>query len=149
MHVSFGEKRTKQVKYIVLHSIGGPTCTTDNKVKHTPAGKDAKFWVDWFAVQPKVSIHYVIDKKGATAKGLSEDEVAMHAYKRNSDSIGIELVNQGNGTDQYPKAQIDAVVKLLKELKSRYAAAEIVTHDQIEAMTLAHWCLKQICWQSR
>ena len=50
----------------------------------------------------------------------TEDEVANHVFHYSGRSIGIELVNDGDGHDPFPEAQLAALVKLLRDLKQRY-----------------------------
>ncbi|MBS0569221.1 MAG: N-acetylmuramoyl-L-alanine amidase [Proteobacteria bacterium] len=72
--------------------------------------------------------HYYIDTDGAIYRYVPDDRVANHTYGYNPRSIGIELSNIGRYPDwgdsrhqawtvPYTKAQIDALLALLRQLK--------------------------------
>jgi N-acetylmuramoyl-L-alanine amidase len=75
----------------------------------------------------EVSAHYLIARDGTLYQLVDERYRAWHAGASrwgaisdlNSASIGIELDN--NGEEPFPEQQIDALLKLLSDLKSRYA----------------------------
>ncbi len=77
----------------------------------------------------RISPHYVIEKDGTIHQYVDEEKRAWHAGKSywdgytdiNSYSIGIELENMGKmgGYPKYPKIQMDALVDLCKDIKSR------------------------------
>jgi N-acetyl-anhydromuramyl-L-alanine amidase AmpD len=114
-----GPPRPRGVDAIIVHSLGGPDCQ-DGKVFHRQIEGDAKHWARFFARLPIVSIHYVIDRAGAIESGIAEDKVATHANGWNRRSIGIELVNNGDGVDPFPEAQLDALLRLVRELRARH-----------------------------
>jgi N-acetylmuramoyl-L-alanine amidase len=80
--------------------------------------------------QSKVSAHYTIDMDGTIYNHVSPDKRAWHAgvsswgdlSNFNDFSIGIELVNKGHehGYHDFPKAQIDALISLIKDLYQSY-----------------------------
>lgn len=130
---SGGQLRTT-VDLIVLHTIGGPSCQNSSVVYPTING-DAKRWLTYFKDHETIGIHYVIGRNGETLAGIRENEIAYHAYGNNQTSIGIELVNNGDGNDPFPPEQISALVKLLRELSSRYGLSvdKIKGHEEIDA----------------
>ncbi len=134
--LSSGPNRTK-VDRVVVHSIGGPECKS-NKIKFLPASGSAKSWVDYFATHKVLGIHYVIDKQGIVAKGMPEDEIANHAKGSNDTSIGIELVNWGDGKDPYTLEQVTALIKLLKDIKRRWniPSDHIYSHEHVDKQFL-------------
>ena len=81
-------------------------------------------------IQYEVRTHYLIKNNGDLINMVPELYIAWHAGKSswknyealNSKSIGIELVNPGHqyGYRNFPKKQINTLVKLLKNLKRRY-----------------------------
>ena len=91
----------------------------------------------------EVSAHYFIDEKGKVLNLVPDDKRAWHAgasYWRgetdiNSHSIGIELVNKGHefGYEDFPPAQIRALVKLCRKLMKRHgiAAEGVLAHSDI------------------
>jgi N-acetylmuramoyl-L-alanine amidase len=78
----------------------------------------------------KVSAHYVVDEDGHVHRLVPEDKRAWHAGLSfwdgerdiNSASIGIEIVNPGHefGYRPFPQAQIDSVITLCADIKSRH-----------------------------
>jgi N-acetylmuramoyl-L-alanine amidase len=74
----------------------------------------------------KVSAHYLVGRDGAIVQLVDERARAWHAGESwwgglsdlNSASIGIELDN--NGEEPFASAQIEALLELLADLKTRY-----------------------------
>ncbi len=134
--LSSGDKRTK-VDKVIIHSIGGPECK-DNKIVSLPASGTAEAWIEYFADHKVLGIHYIIDKAGNVAKGIPEDEIANHAKGSNDTSIGIELVNWGDGKDPYTLEQVTALIKLLKEIQQRWSVStdRILSHAQVDKQFL-------------
>lgn len=127
--------RNDKITTIVLHAIGGPRCT-NNKVEFTGAPGNAKRWRDYFERSTKVSIHYVVDRQGNIEAGIDEDRIAWHAKGSNSKSVGIELVNRGDGEEAYPAEQVSALVELVRGIKGRHMdIVDIVRHSEIDNRT--------------
>lgn len=80
--------------------------------------------------EAKVSAHYFIEEDGRIFRLVDESERAWHAgvsswkgeIDINARSIGVELVNPGHefGYRDFPPAQIDALVALLKDIRTRH-----------------------------
>jgi N-acetylmuramoyl-L-alanine amidase len=123
-----GNVRTQAIDMIVIHSTGGPTCdATTGKPIWVSAGtleEDMR----QIEANPKLGIHYMIDRDGTLRASVPEDQVANHVLHYSGRSIGIELVNEGNGHDPFPDAQLATLVKLLRDLKQRYG----ITRDGIK-----------------
>jgi len=74
----------------------------------------------------EVSAHYLIGRDGIIYQLVDERFRAWHAGRSrwgsdsdlNSSSIGVELDN--NGAEPFPLAQIEALMRLLSDLKARY-----------------------------
>jgi N-acetylmuramoyl-L-alanine amidase len=130
-----GPKRA-YTKIIVIHAIGGPSCKADGTL-FSKVGGNAESWKLYFAKDPTLSIHYIVDREGGVAADVPDDEIANHALGNNSHSIGIELVNDGDGKDPYPAAQLDALAKLVSGLLTRYylTPADLRTHEEIDTRT--------------
>ena len=114
-----GPPRSRPIDAIIIHSLGGPDCL-DGVVFHRRVDGTAAEWAAFFAKLPGVSIHYVVDRDGAIAVGLSESKIASHAIGWNTRSIGIELVNNGDGMDPFPDAQLTALVRLVRDIRTRH-----------------------------
>lgn len=127
-----GNPRDK-VTEVIIHAIGGPTCK-DGKVVFTPAPGNTERWVKFFRNHAVLGIHYVIDKKGVVGTGIPENQVANHALGHNRYSIGIELVNRGDGNDPYTEEQLDALVGLLRKITKKWGLSEeaIKTHAGVD-----------------
>jgi N-acetylmuramoyl-L-alanine amidase len=91
----------------------------------------------------KVSSHYVVHEDGGIVQLVSEQRRAWHAgvslwHKAtdiNSRSIGIEIVNPGHdaGYPDFPAAQIDAVIRLCRDIIARYPVPpdRVLAHSDI------------------
>ena len=89
----------------------------------------------------RVSAHYVIDRDGTIVQMVDERLTAWHAGVSELDgrpgvndfSVGVELINLNDGVDPYPPAQVAALVKVIKDLRSRWNIPDdrIVSHEQI------------------
>ena len=90
-----------------------------------------------------VSAHYLVTKTGEVVRMVPEERRAWHAgrsYWRgftnvNDDSIGIEIDNPGhsNGYEPFPEAQVDAVVRLVADIKQRHkiTRGNVVGHSDV------------------
>ncbi len=123
-----GNVRTQAIDMVVIHSTGGPTCD---------AGTGKPIWVGAgtlaenirkIEADPKLGIHYMIDRDGTLRASVPEDEVANHVFHYSGRSIGIELINNGDGLDPFPDAQLASLVKLLRDIKQRRG----ITRDGIK-----------------
>lgn len=93
--------------------------------------------------EAKVSSHYVVAEDGTVLRLVPDDKRAWHAGQShwrdiddvNSASIGIEIINPGHdlGYRPFPDEQIDAVIRLVHDLKDRYeiTRGNIVGHSDI------------------
>ncbi|MBL6664911.1 MAG: N-acetylmuramoyl-L-alanine amidase [Rickettsiales bacterium] len=89
----------------------------------------------------EVSVHYLIDESGDIYSLVDERDIAYHAgvsYWRgvdglNASSIGIELICRDAFNSGYRDKQMDKLVRLLKNLKSKYniKVENIVGHSDI------------------
>src|SRR5690606_37171317 len=87
----------------------------------------------------EVSAHYVIARTGEVYQLVDERHRAWHAgrsqwggdYDLNSSSIRIELDNSGD--EPFPSAQIDALLRLLADIRSRYGLppANVLAHADV------------------
>ncbi|MBQ3696189.1 MAG: N-acetylmuramoyl-L-alanine amidase [Alphaproteobacteria bacterium] len=114
----------KKIRHLVVHCFA------------FSVSKSLKLW-DKFGVGP----HYMIDNKGQISQFVGENKVAWHAGKScwrgdsglNATSIGIELYTPSFGQKPYPKAQLDAFVKLATQIikKHHIRPENVVGHSDI------------------
>ena len=120
------DDRGRSVDMIVLHYTGMRTGAEALARLRDPAAK--------------VSAHYLVEENGDVYRLVDEAKRAWHAgvgsWKGETDlnarSIGIEIVNPGHefGYRDFPAVQIDAVIALLKNIRTRFEVSA--------AMTLGH-----------
>lgn len=116
----------------------------DTIVLHHTAGATTRSCVRWFQnPDSRVSAHYVIGKDGSIIQMVNTFFRAWHAgasrdtegrENANNYSVGIEIVNVGNGTDPYPEAQVRAVRLLcgaLARYRYRGQLKQIISHEYI------------------
>jgi N-acetylmuramoyl-L-alanine amidase len=132
-----GHPRRRPVDAIIIHSLGGPDCRDGRRVYKKIDG-DARTWMAVFNRLPIVSIHYVIDRDGQVEAGVPESIAATHAVGWNQRSIGIELVNNGDGLDPFPAAQVEALARLVAAIRQRHPAItppRILRHSDVDRST--------------
>ncbi|MCW5943642.1 MAG: N-acetylmuramoyl-L-alanine amidase [Fimbriimonadaceae bacterium] len=113
----------------------------DTIVLHHTANTTLGGVVRWFATtESQVSSHYTIGKDGSIAQHVSTFDRAWHAGKSvdkfgrenlNNFTVGIEMVNKGDGEDKWTDEQVEAVRLLILSLKRRFPLKYITTHEYI------------------
>jgi hypothetical protein len=86
------------------------------------------------------SANYVVGKAGEVAEIVPPDTISWHAgsgsgfgvpvNQMNDYSIGIEIVNLGDGKDPFPEAQLDALDALIAYLDKLYGVVPIIDHKE-------------------
>ncbi|MEL6373179.1 MAG: N-acetylmuramoyl-L-alanine amidase [Pseudomonadota bacterium] len=91
----------------------------------------------FFARSRRVSIHYIIARGGQLVQMVPEDEIAIHTRGRNRHSVGIELINRGDGIQPFPEKQIARLAKLIAAIRARHAIPldAVVGHDDVDRST--------------
>jgi hypothetical protein len=113
-----GPVRSGTISLIVIHATGGPDCNPAIAFR----GGTFEGIVRYLSNNDRgVSIHYVVGRRGEVARLVPDDRLAVHLTLNphsaiSERSIGIELVNDGDGNDPFPQEQILALVDLLVEL---------------------------------
>jgi len=91
----------------------------------------------------RVSAHYTVDEDGTIFAHVPEERRAWHAGVSywagardiNGRSVGIEIVNPGHefGYRAFPGAQIEAVIRLSREIVARHAIApaRVLGHSDV------------------
>jgi N-acetylmuramoyl-L-alanine amidase len=73
---------------------------------------------------------------------------ATHATGWNQRSIGIELVNNGDGVDPFPPPQLDALVTLVGAIRRRHPAIDgprVLRHSDVDHSTFPAASFGQGC----
>jgi N-acetyl-anhydromuramyl-L-alanine amidase AmpD len=114
-----GSVRRQDVDMVVIHSTGGPTCdaSTGKPIWVRAGTLDEN--LRQIEAHPTLGIHYMIDRDGTVRASVPEDQVAHHALSVSGRSIAIELINDGDGLDPFPEAQLNSLVTLLRDVKQR------------------------------
>lgn len=114
-----GGVRTLPIDMVVIHSTGGPTCDAKTgKSIWVGAGTLAEN-MRQIEADPKLGIHYMIDRDGTVRASVLENQKAHHVLHYSGRSIAIELINDGDGRDPFPEAQLASLVNLLRDIKQR------------------------------
>ena len=123
-------KGTNKPKYIVLHTTQSWGTSS----------------IGWFQnPASQVSAHYVIREDGTIVAMVHEKDSAWHAgavmrpstplytgVNPNLESIGIEIV--GYAATQITFEQVDAVARLVRDIRSRYGDIPTVTHHELDTV---------------
>ena len=125
-----------RVDTIIIHAVSGPSCTA-GRVVHSGARGDAGRWKRFFDTHPFLGIHYVVDRVGTVLASTPENRIANHARGHNAGTIGIELVNEGDGVEPFGEKQLDALIGLIKSIRSRHqiVLSNIKGHAEVDTRT--------------
>lgn len=124
----YGNVRTQAIDMVVIHSTGGPTCdAATGKPVWVGAGTLEENLKN-IEANPNLGIHYMIDRDGTLRASVPEGRVVHHVFHYSGRSIAIELINDGDGRDPFPDAQLASLVKLLRDIKQRRG----ITRDGIK-----------------
>lgn len=126
----------------VAHQNSRPADTViDTIMLHHTASSSLRGTVRWLLnPESRVSYHFMIGKDGSIVQHVSTFDRAWHAgasedrlgrTNMNNFSIGIGIVNRGDGVDPYTEAQIEAVRHLSRVLIRRFPIRHIVSHEVI------------------
>lgn len=122
---NYGSRSGTDIDAIMLHHTAGSTASGAASALNSRG----------------LSAHYVVDKDGTIYQMVGDERRAFHAgggsirgdgRDVNDRSIGIEIVNLGNGTDRYTEAQYRALEQLVPYLADRYdiPVRNIVGHSE-------------------
>ena len=118
--------RRNSTNRIVIHHTGSQTDTDASAAQIHNYHVNGNGWAG-------IGYHFVIRKDGTIERGRPEWSVGSHAYKNNSDSIGIHLsgnFNLANPTDK----QIESTAMLIANLTDKYNIPcdrkHIIGHDE-------------------
>lgn len=134
----------RPVEYIVIHCAATPP-SSDIGVKEI----DAMHRKRGFS---SCGYHYVIRRNGQVETGRPESKVGAHVKNFNSRSIGVCLVGGLNdkhkAAPEYTQQQWDSLLKLVRELCTKYPSAEILGHRDFPEVNKACPCFDVADWWS-
>ena len=130
-----GPLRT-EVHTIIVHAVSGPSCLL-GRVVYSGAPGNAQRWKRFFDDHPFLGIHYVVDRDGTVLASTPENRQANHALGNNEGTIGIELVHAGDGVEPFGDKQIEALIELIKSIRTRYKIPleNIKSHGEVDTRT--------------
>lgn len=105
------------ISEIIVHATGGPSCRGGRVVFSDPGTIEQMR--RFFARSATLGIHYIIERDGRIARGVPESQVAVHTMDNNEASIGIELINRGDGSEPFPASQVQALAALVVDIMRR------------------------------
>ena len=111
------QKKIGQIKNIVIHWIGNAGTTAENNAKYFDGLKVGKKNSTGDYIY--ASSHYIIGNDGVVVRCMPESEVAYHASKANSYSIGVEVCHP-DWTGKPTQKAYNSLVELLVELCRKY-----------------------------
>lgn len=121
----------RKIEKIVVH------CSANKEDSGTTAADIARWHVQGLGWK-EIGYHYVVEEDGRIVKGRDESIAGAHAAGHNRRSIGVcytgGLDRTGNPKDTRTPAQKVALVRLLRELRSRYPEAVIVGHNALNRL---------------
>jgi N-acetylmuramoyl-L-alanine amidase len=123
---------------IIVHTVSGPLQDCPRgRLEFSGAPGDAKRWKTFFDKHPFLGIHYVVDRDGRVEASTPENYKANHALGASENSVGIELVHNGDGIEPFGPAQLGALIKLLREIRSRHPIAieNVKGHADVDSRT--------------
>lgn len=121
------------------HKTRLPGVRVDTVLLHHTASGPKDNSVSWLCNPTSgVSAHYVVDRNGTVYFLVAEERAALHAgicrfpwepevgYDFNHRSVGIEVVNQGDGKEPFTEAQYRALGELVPDVVRRLGGEALV-----------------------
>jgi N-acetylmuramoyl-L-alanine amidase len=131
------ERPLAQVDLVVIHCTELPDLATAREYGER----------ELYASGTGNSGHYYIDRDGHVLQYVDLRRIAHHVRGHNPRSIGIELVNTGRYPhwldsrhqamdEPYPDAQIDALIGLLRQLRTQLPSLHLIAgHEDLDTDT--------------
>ena len=124
----------RQIKRIFVHCTAGPQTQTVAEIQRY--WKNVNKW-------KSPGYHYIIKPDGEIVPLQPEDKPSNGVAGYNSTSINVCYIGgvdkQGRAIDNRTDAQKESLIKILKDLKSRYPDAEILGHREIWGQDPSKW----------
>jgi N-acetylmuramoyl-L-alanine amidase len=134
------ERVGSDIDTIVIHAVGGPICASHSVIFESVPFRedDADFWKNFLLNAPVADAHYVVGRRGYVVEVLPALQIANHTTGLNDRSIGIELVNRGDGLEAFPEEQIRALINLISSLREQFPSIRdenIIRHSDFDQRT--------------
>ena len=124
----------RNIKRIFVHCTAGPQNQTVETIKNY--WKSHNGWTN-------PGYHYIIKANGEIVNLQPEEKISNGVAGYNSTSINVCYIGgvdkNGKPIDNRTDAQKESLIKILKELKSRYPDAEIMGHRDIWGPDQKKW----------
>lgn len=124
----------RQIKRIFVHCTAGPQTQTVAEIQRY--WKNVNKW-------KSPGYHYIIKPDGEIVPLQPEDKPSNGVAGYNSTSINVCYIGgvdkKGRAVDNRTDAQKESLIKILKDLKSRYPDAEILGHREIWGQDPSKW----------
>ena len=134
----------RNIKRIFVHCTAGPQTQTVAEIQKY--WKNVKKW-------KTPGYHYIIKPDGEIVPLQPEDKPSNGVAGYNSTSINVCYIGgidkQGRPVDNRTDAQKESLIRILKELKSRYPDAEILGHREIWGQDPSKWHKMCPCFSAK
>ncbi len=133
-----GPARGGPIDMVVIHSTGGPTCDAITGKPIWVGAGTLQDNLQTIEAHPELGIHYMIDRDGTLRASVPEEQLAHHVFRYSARSIAVELINDGDGRDPFPEAQLNALVGLLRDIAQRRGIARegVLRHSDLDNAAL-------------
>ncbi len=130
----------RKIEKIIIHCTATPEGRTATVADVTAWHKQRGF--------NTIGYHFLIGINGEVWTGRPVEIIGAHCEGRNADSIGISYVgglakDGKTAKDTRTSAQTASLLKLVKELKSKYPNATIHGHNEFAAKACPSFNVKQ------
>ena len=134
----------RQIKRIFVHCTAGPQTQTVAEIQRY--WKNVKKW-------KSPGYHYIIKPDGEIVPLQPENLPSNGVAGYNSTSINVCYIGgvdkKGKPVDNRTDAQKESLIKILKDLKSRYPDAEILGHREIWGQDPSKWHKMCPCFSAK
>lgn len=131
----------RTINKIILHCSATPEGEdySIDSIDHSHKTRKFSYYTDPDTKEKRyIGYHYIILRDGTIVRCRPENVRGCHTSNHNYDSIGVCYIGgcparsvkdwNKQGKDTRTEAQKSAIIKLVKELKSRYCKAEVYGH---------------------
>lgn len=114
----------RNLNRIIIHCADTPD-TMDIGVKEIRQWHKARGWSD-------VGYHFVVRRDGTVEIGREVEVIGAHAYRNNTDTLGICLVGGKPGFN-FTFSQLVATRDLIETLREQFGPLTVIGHRDVDA----------------